>query len=348
MAIGWAIVSTGRHPDGKVAPAIGATEGAELVAVYSRDRARAEDFASRHGSREAYTSLEALLNDSRVDVVFIASPNYLHAPYTVMAAQAGKHVLVEKPMAVTVDEAVDMVGTCKTSGVKLGVGYHVRHHPAHIEARRIVREGVLGTISQAQAQWGSGTRGVIELPTRTGLNEWWERSEMVGGASALMGSGVHAIDDLFFILGQKVVEVAAISDGQTDERPLENMFVVCLKFSDGAIGTVCCGRKIPDSRNDVTIYGTDGRIFLKDALSTALQGDLEVISEKLNTNVSYQHDPLALFKRQVEAFNGAIQRDEEPVASGIDGLRVVQVTVAAIESASKGRTVKLEPLSVER
>ena len=344
MAIGWAFVGTGRHPDNRVAPGTALAEDTELIATYSRDQGRAEEFAKKHGAKAAYTSLEALLADSRVDAVFIASPNHLHAPYTQMAAQAGKHVLVEKPMSLTVNEGLDMVKACKANGVKLGVGFQLRYHPGHIEARRLVREGVLGTVALAKSQLGAGTRGELRRAPRTGLSEWWEDTDMIGGASTMMGTGVHCIDDLHFILGQTVVEVAAITDGQTPEAPLETLAAMCLRFSGGAIGMMCCSSRLPDAKNDVTIYGSDGRIVLKESARPTLAGDLEVTSETVNTTVSYEPDALAWFKWQTESFNRAIQRDEEPAASGVDGLKVVQVTVAMIESASTGRTVRLDPL----
>src|SRR5262245_24815954 len=146
MAMGWGLVSPGKHADILLAPAISMAKDTRLVAVCSRDRERAEAFADKHGAQVAYTSLEALVDDPRVDAVLIASPNFLHAPYTVRAAQAGKHVLVEKPMAVSIEEAVDMVRACQAYGVKLGVGFHLRYHPGHQEARRLVGEGVLGTL----------------------------------------------------------------------------------------------------------------------------------------------------------------------------------------------------------
>src|SRR5918996_875273 len=119
MPFGWAIISTGQHADLKIAPAINAAEGAELVAVYSRDQGRADAFAKKHGAKAAYDSLDALLEDSRVEAVFIASPNALHAAQTLQAARAGKHVLAEKPMATTLEDAVAMVKGCGEHGVKL-------------------------------------------------------------------------------------------------------------------------------------------------------------------------------------------------------------------------------------
>ena len=121
MSFGWAIVSTGKHPDVKIAPAMAVADGAELVGVYSRDRYRAEAFAQKHGARAAYSQLGDLFKDARVDGVFVASPNALHAEHVVQAAEAGKHVLCEKPMATTIADAVRMLTACRRAGVTLGV-----------------------------------------------------------------------------------------------------------------------------------------------------------------------------------------------------------------------------------
>src|SRR5262245_4574622 len=323
MAMGWALVTPGKHADSLVAPAIGMAEDTQLVAVCSRDQARADAFAATHGAQAACTSLEDLVADTRVDVVFIAAPNFLHAPYTTIAAQAGKHVLVEKPMAVSVDEAVEMVRTCRAQGVKLGVGFHLRHHPGHQEARRLIGEGVLGTLTLVQAQMGGGMRGRTELPVevfreaRSGQRSgWWVQPEGVGGAWAMMAMGVHCVDLLRFLLGQDVVEVAAMTDGQTQAHPLERLATLCLRFNGGTIGTVCCGFKMPDTKNDATLYGSQGRIVLGDSLRLALQGSLEVVSDTVTTTRTYQQEQLTLYRQQVEAFNQAIQHDEEPSASG--------------------------------
>jgi len=346
LAIGWGFIGTGNYPNSRIAPAAALAENTSIVAAYSRDQQRADAFAKTHGADAAYTSVEALLADFRVDVVFIASPNNLHAEFTKLAAKAGKHVLVEKPMATTVSDCVDMIKACKANGVKLGVGFQLRHHPGHIEANRLIREGALGRVAMAQGLIGSGTRGELQRELRSGLREWWESPEMVGNSSTMIGSGVHCVDDLEFVIGQTVVEVAAITDGQTAESPLENMVSLSLRFSGGAIGAMCCGNKMPDSLNDVTIYGSDGRVILKDSSRPAFGGSLEVISETVNNTVDYEPDALSLAKWQIEGFNRAIANDEEPRASGLDGLRSVQITEAMIESVKTGRTVKVEPIHI--
>lgn len=170
---------------------------------------------------------------------------------------------------------------------------------------------------------------------------------MIGGASTLMGTGVHAIDLLHFLTGQPIAEVAAITDGQTVERPLEQVAAIALRLADGCIGTICCGRRMPDTENDAMLYGSDGRIALRGTLWEAQSGNLEVVSESLNTSESYEQDVLNLYKLQAEAFNRAIEGDEEFHTSGEEGLLVVQVTSAIIESASAGRTVKIAPVQLE-
>ena len=346
MAFGWGIVSTGLHPDNKIAPAINAAAEAELVAVCSRDRGRAEAFAARHQAREAYDSLEAMLADSRIDGVFISSPNSLHAGQAIQAARAGKHVLSEKPMTTTLEDALAMVRACRDHGVKLGVGFELRHNPGHILARELVENGTLGRITLAQGQWGFGNRGQEVFPPREGLRRWWDDPEAMGGASTMMGTGVHVMDLLRFVLGQEIVEVAAITDGQTSERPLEQIATLALRFGNGALGTLVCGRLLPDTQNDLDIYGINGRFTSRETVWEAQKGAIHVVSDTVNRTEEYLVNYLGNFIAQTEDFQRAVAEDRDPAATGMDGLRVVEVTLAAIESARTGRVVKIDPVQV--
>jgi 1,5-anhydro-D-fructose reductase (1,5-anhydro-D-mannitol-forming) len=265
-----------------------------------------------------------------------------------MSAEAGKHVLVEKPMAVNGDDAVEMVRTCRRQKVKLGVGFQLRHHPGFIKARQLVQEGTLGLITMAQAQFFFPTpRAVTTRVERNDLTQWWEEQEKIGGSYVLMGMGVHAIDILQFLLDQPITEVAAITDGESGKAHIDDTAALALRFRGGMLGTVCCGRFAPDSRNDAVIYGSNGRILLEDALRERCGGTLAVASESVNLSESFEPNLLTLYKRQIEAFSRAVQEDTEFNASGEDGLSVVQVTSAAINSAATGRTVKVEPIQVE-
>jgi 1,5-anhydro-D-fructose reductase (1,5-anhydro-D-mannitol-forming) len=207
-------------------------------------------------------------------------------------------------------------------------------------------EGVLGPVALAQGQWGFGTRGQGALPPRTGLRQWWDSPELMGGASTIMGTGVHVVDLLRFLLGQEVAQVAAITNGQTQQRPLEQLAAVSLRFDGGTIATVCCGRLLPDTRNDFNLYGRHGRITGTATLWEARQGRLEVVSDTVNKVEVYQYEYLGNFIAELKDFHQAIEEDREPAASGLDGLRVVETTLAMIESAKDGRTVTIEPAEV--
>lgn len=342
MAFGWGIVSTGKHPDVKVAPAVNAAAGAELVAVYSRDQGRAEAFAQKHAARAAYSKVSDLLSDSRVDAVFVCSPNVLHADHVIQAAQAGTHVLCEKPMATTVADAMRMVQACRRAGVTLGVAFNLRQHPAHVRAREIVAAGALGRVVVAQGQWAFGVRGRDGAPPRTPLNQWWDTPDLIGGASTMMGTGVHLVDLMRFVLGQEITEVTAVTDGQTADTPLEQVACLTLRFSGGTLGQVTASRLLPDSRNDFRLYGILGRLEGHGSLWEARQGRLEVVSDTVNEVADYPEELLPNYVAEIEDFQQAVAANREPAATGVDGLRVVEVTVAMIESARTGRSVRLQ------
>jgi predicted dehydrogenase len=121
---------------------------------------------------------------------------------------------------------------------------------------------------------------------------------------------------------------------------------MALRFDRGTVATVCCGRRLPDSRNDLVIYGSLGRLIGSDALWEGRQGTFEVVSDTVSKTETYPLQPLANFIDELDDFSRAIREDGQPAATGLDGLRVVQVTQAMIASARDARTIRLEPLTV--
>ena len=121
---------------------------------------------------------------------------------------------------------------------------------------------------------------------------------------------------------------------------------MCLRFDQGTIGTICCGLRLPEFQNDVAIYGSHGKVVLSNASWPRLDGELRVSSETVSTTVAYEPDAVALAIWKIEDFNRAVREDRDPASSGVDGLKVVQVTEGMVESAKTGRTVKLDPLPV--
>ncbi len=342
MALGWAIIGAGMHPHQKVAPAIGLTPDADLIGVLSRDQARADAFAEIHGAKAGYSDLDDLLADSRVEAVFVSSPNALHMSHTVLAAKAGKHVLSEKPMATSVNDAVAMIKACQRHQVKLGLGFELRFHPAHLLVKKLVSKGTLGRIRLLQGHWGRGERGEPEHLPRSGLRSWWEDPVVMGGGSVIMGLGVHVFDLVRFVMAQEITEVSAMTDGQTDAQPLEHIASMALRLEDGTIANVSCGRMLPDTLNNFTVYGTDGRFTGTATVWEARMGSAEVVSETVNQADEWEYDYLANFVDELTDFHSAIKDDREPASTGIDGLRSTEINSAVIHSAKTARSVKIK------
>lgn len=340
MPLGWAIVSAGRHPDQKMAPALNAAKDTTIAAVVSRDIARAEAFAHKHHAARAYDDFDAMLRDSAVDIVYVASPNALHAHQTARAAAAGKHVLCEKPMALSVEDCDVMIHACRRAGVQLGLGFHLRHHPGFQRLRALAQDGAFGTVSLAQANWMRGVRGQPHRPPRPALQQWWEDPALVG-AGVFMGTGVHCVDTLRFVLGTEVTHVMAMTDA-TLATPLEEFASLLLRFADGSFGTVLTSVHTPGFvGNDASVYGSAGSGAVRGGMDTTLRGELDVATDALTATERYEPDPVALYVREVHDFNNAVRSGASPLATGLDGRRVAEVTVAMAESWRTGRRVAL-------
>ncbi|MBI4199785.1 MAG: Gfo/Idh/MocA family oxidoreductase [Chloroflexi bacterium] len=333
--LGWGIIGIGRHADARMAPAIQSAKGARLVAVCSRNEERARAFAETHGAAWFYTDLGMMLQNPAVEVVYIATPNALHAPQTLLAAAAGKHVLCEKPMALSVADAEAMVEACQRHNVRLGVCFQNRHHPAHQEMKRLLASGFAGDITLAVAQYSHGFGG--------GYFRGWRADVSLAGGGALMGSGLHPIDLLRFLLGKEIVEVWAASDGRLDEGLVDEMTIAILKFADGPFATVVSSIRVPRAHNDVVLYGTRARLEGIQTVGMPLQGEFRGEGEDVALQASFPSKVPTIenFVRQVENFTCSVRLQREPNASGLDGLEMVRVADAILQSARSGRSVRL-------
>ena len=272
--IRWAFAGSGRHPRLWIAPAVADAANAETVGVWSQRRTQGEIFANEQGISRVYDTFEELLADPAIDAVFIATPNNLHAAHATAALRAGKHVLVEKPMASSIAEARELVQVAREQGRLLGVGFHLRHHMLVSEARRRVAAGEIGEIQHLTAQFNLSSAAPPRLSIPHGA--WKQDPEQMGGAGALFGMGVHLIDLVRYLTGQEIAAVTALAVGATPERPLENFGQVLLEFSGGTQGHILYGGRFPLSRNDVVLYGSKGRLIGEQLIDVSTTGALHV------------------------------------------------------------------------
>jgi 1,5-anhydro-D-fructose reductase (1,5-anhydro-D-mannitol-forming) len=328
----WAFIGTGRVSR-QMADAVGRTEGARLHGVLSRRPETARAFARDHGASLTYASLEVMLADPEVDIVYVASPNGLHREHVVAAAEAGKHVLCEKPMANDAADCRAMIAACARAGVQLGTGFQYRQHPAHRRVRELVASEQLGRSVVADA--------AVHVPPLA-TPDWYDDPSMAGGGVLPM-AGVHRIDLLRFVLGAEVAEVSAFLGARDARRPYEDVVAAVLRFDGGALATVRFALDAAFSGDGVTVSGERG---WASAARTTSQwwgtdgGELSWSGSHGTGAESYAVQDL--YVSQVTSFSAAVAGEGQFEADGVDGLRAAEVTTALRRSAETGSVVPVE------
>jgi predicted dehydrogenase len=295
----------------------------DVVAFASRSLASAEMAASEWGSGDVTDDWRTLVESDDIDAVDICSPNSLHHEQAVAAASAGKHVLVEKPIACTVDEADQMITAAEENGVVLHVAHNVRYLPVAIAARQNIAS--IGEILGVRAAFGhAGPRGWAPDST------WFFDTKLSGGG-ALIDLGIHAIDLVHFVTGLDAAEVSAMTLGA---EPAEDAAQVLIRFTDGAIGTVHASwvaRPAPDF--GLTVFGAQGTMHV-DARSPLTLRPETGDAQKLEL----PGDVSSPFRDWIKAIRG--QPTSQP-ATGTEARAALAIVCAAYESARTRKTVSL-------
>ena len=246
----WGILSTADIGMTKVTPAIQRAENSEVVAIASRDQDRAVAAAAQLGIPAAYGSYEELLASDDVDAVYIPLPNDLHAEWTLKAAAAGKHVLCEKPLALSPSQAAEMARACEDAGVKLAEAFMYRHHPTWVEAVRLVRDGTIGELQGVQS-WFSYYN---DDPTNI-------RNRMENGGGAIMDIGCYNINASRMLFAAEPVRIEA-SVRRDPVMGIDIVSSAVLEFAGGGQATFTCSTRAEDYQR-VHIVGSAGRIEIE-------------------------------------------------------------------------------------
>jgi predicted dehydrogenase len=337
MSVKWGIVGPGEIAARSVGPALAKANGSQLHSVCGRNLAATDAFVARFGPAKAYASLDQMLADPALDAVYIATPNSLHADQTVLAAKAGKHVLCEKPMATSVQDAARMIEACEVNKVKLGVVFQNRYHAAHMRAREVVASGSLGEIQYVSAQLCRGFE-------RGRWGDGWRNDPILSGAGAIVAQSVHPIDLLRFLLGRDIVKVQGMSDETPPARPVEEMVYATLLFNGGIHALVVAGQIVPRYDNDIVIYGSKGKLVLKGTLGVPLNNqDGELTVEGTGSFDGVARFPMSSVADKVakliESFTDCIAGDREPEVSGRNGLQMVRIANALQQACRSGQAI---------
>lgn len=297
----------------RVAPALRDSKYCDLVSVARKQLELAESFAKEFGAQRWYAEWRELVADKEIDAVYIASPVYLHAEQTIVAAEAGKHVLCEKPMAMNVDECDRMIATCKSNNVKLGVAYYRHFYPVVRRVKEIIDSGEIGApvIAQVNAfEWFN--------PDKSNPRSWLIEKEQSGGGP-MFDFGCHRIEVLLDLFG-KVESVRAAASNSFFKRGVEDVASAILQFEQGTTANLTVAHSAREPQDTLEVFGSAGSIHI-DVLNG---GELRISSSLGERRESLPcakniHQPL------IEDFAQAVLENREPLVDGHLGRAVATV-----------------------
>ena len=339
------IIGCGKIAQVRHIPEYAENPDVKLAAFFSPNRARAQEQADKYGGK-VYDTAEALLADPDIDAVSICAANYAHAELSMQALNAGKHVLCEKPMATTLADCEAMVECAKKNGKFLMIGHNQRLAKAHMEAKRLIDEGLIGDIITFRTSFGHG--GPETWSISPGKNVWFfDKKKAAMGVMADLG--VHKTDLIQYLTGQRVVRTTARlvtldKRGEDGELIGVDDNAVCIyEMSGGAFGTMTASWTYYGAEDNSTVlYGTKGimRIYDDPAHSIVVKladGQEQVYDvEQIQTNDNQTKSGV------IDLWVDCLKNNRAPEISGESALCAMRAVFASIESSQTGKTVEIE------
>ena len=323
----WGILSTANIAVKKVVPAMQQGECCDVIAIASRDRRRAEQVARSLGIAKAYGSYEELLADPEVEVIYNPLPNHLHVPWSIKAAEAGKHVLCEKPLAMTKAEALTLLATQKKTGVKIGEAFMVRTHPQWLRARELITAGRIGELRSVVGFFSYFNRDLANIRN---IHEY--------GGGALMDIGCYPITASRFAFADEPSRVIGLIERDPETR-IDRLASAILDFPAGHATFTCSTQIVPYQR--LHFVGTTGRIEIEIPFNAPndrpcrifIDGG-DILGSKIVTET---FDTCDQYTIQGDVFSRAIRGDGEVPVSVSDGVNNMAVIEAIFRSAESGQ-----------
>ncbi|WP_062108186.1 Gfo/Idh/MocA family protein [Bacillus niameyensis] len=311
----------------------------EIAAVCDIVEERANEMADKYGGK-AYADYKLMLAEADLDLVSVCTPNYLHAPISIDALKAGKHVLCEKPMATKEEEAQNMIQAAKESGKKLMIAHNQRFVPSHKKAKEMIESGQVGKIFSFRTAFGHGGP---EGWSVDGKDSWFFEKEkaFIGAMGDL---GVHKTDLMRYILGEEFVEVGSfVESGAKEDSTVDDQAVCILKTESGIIGTLAASWAYGKEDNSTVIYGEKAVLRLEDDPEYSLivhhrNGETETFDlGKIQSNDEGGQTSTHV----IDTFVDCVVNNSEPPINGEEGRKSLKVVLAALESSETKKIVQV-------
>lgn len=320
----WGLLSTA-HINRSVIPPLRLSPRNQLVAVASRDKARADEYAKKWEIPTTYGSYEALLADPAIDVIYNSLPNGMHAEWTIKAAQAGKHVLCEKPIGITPAEVDAMADAAKKAGVYVTEGFMYRHHPQTLKVKQLVESGAIGTLRLVRGSFTFSIAREDDIRLNKGLT---------GGS--IWDVGCYPISYARYIVGTEPVEV--FGRQVTSKSGVDETFVGQMRFPGDVYAQFDSGFRAP-FRTHIEIVGSAGIITVPRPFKPNDQD--QVLLSKGDTVETVTSDSEVLYLGEVEDIADAILNGKAPRISLADSRANVATIVALLQSSHEGKPITL-------
>ena len=336
----WGVLGAGGIASRRTIPeGIVPAEDARLAIVMDVVTSRAREVGQTYSV--PFTTEVGEVLSSGVDVVYVATPNDLHAAQAIAAAEAGKHVFIEKPLSLSLDDADRIIAACAGAGVKLMEGYMMKFHRHHLRARDMIRKGKLGRIVYGRWQLSCW------YPPMEGA---WRQDPARGGGGALMDMATHGFSLVEWLCADPIEGVFARTTPKVHDYASDDSSCTLLQMASGATFTVDCYYNVPDAsvRNRLELYGTEGSLLAEGTIGQdpggtmryfpAEQGDYAARQERdLGGGIPVEVKPRSPYLGEVSYFSRSILDDAEiDMNTGEEGKHVLGVALAAYRSAESG------------
>jgi predicted dehydrogenase len=328
--LGFALVGLGSLSTYQIAPALQKTEFCRLAGIVTGTPAKAEKWKAQYNIPDkniySYDTMEKMADNPDIDVVYVVTPNALHAEHTIKAAKAGKHVLCEKPMEVSSEKCQQMIDACKKAGRQLAIGYRLHFEPNNLECVRLAREKVFGDLKLIQADFGF----------RIGDPKQWRLNRALSGGGPLMDVGIYALQATRYITGEEPGLITAV-ETTTDRvkfKDVEESIAWQMKFPGGVIAS-CDSSYNFNGMNRYQAFADNGWFQLSSAYG---YGGIE---GKRSDGEPIKFPAMDQFAAEMDDFAQCILNNRPTKVSGEEGLRDVKIMMAIYEAARTGKTVSL-------
>ena len=345
MTIRVGIIGCGKIAQVRHIPEYAANPHVEVYGFYDINQARTEELAKKYGGK-AFASYEELLADPAIEAVSVCVANHAHAEISIAALKAGKHVLCEKPMAVTLEECEAMVAAAKESGKYLMIGQNQRLAKAHSKAKELIAQGAIGKVLTFRTIFGHG--GPETWSIDPGSNVWFfDKTKAAMGAMADLG--IHKTDMIQYVLGTKIVKTQAVlttldkKDATGQLIGVDDNAICIYQMENGVIGTMTASWTYYAAEDNTTvIYGTKGELRLYDDPKYSVQ---QINAD--GTRIDYQIDQIQTNDNQtasgiIDLFVESLVEQKAPEISGENVLHAMKAVFASIESSAKGCAIEVK------